>query len=120
MLISRQMYLHFQEMNPSYYRCNYSILPGDPVYYTTAQSAQRSQTKQEVAGLNPAWTNAPHWSRNSKQYTKIMFALYDNIAVHSIYKNNRQYFYYKCGFYKSSNSLKQFFFSLQHRKTLHM
>ena len=51
-----------------------------------------------------------------------MFALY-NIAIHSIYKNwnndiNRQYFYDKCGFYKLWNSLKQFFFSLQHRKTL--
>ena len=30
MLINGQMYLHFQEMSPSYYRCNYSILVAVP------------------------------------------------------------------------------------------
>ena len=30
MLINGQMYWHFQEMSPSYYRCNYSILLAVP------------------------------------------------------------------------------------------
>ena len=83
MLINGQIYLHFQEMSSSYYRCNYNILLAVPnrCNYNILLTVPRPMLNNDI---------------------------------------NKQYFYDKQGFYKIWNCLQQFFFSLQHRKILHM